>query len=199
MNQDLDLLIRFVSGDIEAKEFESKLYASSSIEDYLSDDPDLPPYSYIGGDNYLFLISQDYKDPGGVLNAQGAVEQFLERKGIEFDKTEKHSDLYDLILEAQPKWLDVESKFISEKYLSKLEGLSKEKAIKKLQEFLFRDFKCVNSKPEWIQSPTWPIINGEPLIFLGQIEIEKYFHDIAAAYIFHNPADDSTETIIQVS
>lgn len=199
MNQDLELLVQFVSGKIEAKQFESSLYASSSIEEYLSDDPDLPAYSYIGGDNYLFLISQDYNDPGGILNAQGAVEEFLERKGVEFNKTNRHGEIYDIILKAQPRWLDIDSKHIAERYLPKLEGLTKESTIKKLQESLLKDFKCVNSQPKWIQSPAWPIVEGEPLIFLGQIEIEKYFHDTAAAYIFHNPKDDSIETVIQVS
>lgn len=199
MNQDLELLIKFVSGQIEPRDFESGLYASSTIEEYLANDPDLPANSYIDGDNYLFLVSQDYSDPGGVLNAQGAIEQFLDRKGIEFKKSERHSELYDIVLNAQPEWLDVDSKYIAENYLPKLGGLSKKKATSELKKCLLQDFKFIASPPEWIQSPSWPICNGDPLIFLGQIEIENYFHDTAMAYVFHNPKGDSTETIIQVA
>lgn len=34
--------------------------------------------------------------------------------------------------------------------------------------------------------------------FLGQVEINNYFHDEAAAYVFHDPKSDGCETVIQV-
>lgn len=153
MNQDLEILLEFVSGKIDASSFQAKLYASSSIEKFLSDDPGLPAYSYIGGDNYLFLISQDYNDSGGVLNAQGAIEQFLERKNIPFNKTDEHSELFDIILKAQPESLDVDSKFISKKYGADIDGLDKETAIDKLRDNLLNDFKFIKWAKKWIQSP----------------------------------------------
>jgi hypothetical protein len=199
MSQDLELLLDFVSGNIDAESFESKLYASSTIEEFLSNDPDLPPYSYIDGDNYLFLISQDYSDLGGVINAQGAVEQFLERKHVPFMKTEKHNKLFDLILEAQPEWLDIDSKYIAERYISDIEGLNKKDALKMLKEKLLSDFTFIKRAPKWIQSPAWPIVDKVPLVFLGQIDIDNYFHDTAAAYLFYDPKNGSSETIIQIS
>lgn len=36
------------------------------------------------------------------------------------------------------------------------------------------------------------------MVFLGQIEIENYFHDAAAAYVFHDPKTNDTDTVIQV-
>jgi hypothetical protein len=38
-----------------------------------------------------------------------------------------------------------------------------------------------------------------PLVFLGQIDIRNYFHDEAAAYVFHDPVTGVTETVIQVA
>jgi hypothetical protein len=199
LNEDLKLLIDFVSGKINVEVFEAQLYASDTIENYLSNDPTLPAYSYIGGDNYQFLISLDYKDPGDILNAQGAIEEFLDRKGIEYKSNPESRDTYDLILKAQLDWLDIDSKYISEKYLPALEGMDKTEAINKLKSNILNDFKYVNEPPKWMQSPCWPISRGKPLVFLGQVDVENYFHDVGAAYVFYDPENDSTETVIQVS
>ncbi len=198
MNQDLDFILEFLSGKIGAKEFEERLYASETIEEYLSDDPNLPHDSYIQGDNYLFLISQNYNNPGGVVNAQGALEQFLDRKGIKYKSSDIHHKLYNLILKSQPKWLDIDSMYISEKYFSKIIDLNSKEASKELKAMILSDFKYIKSPPKWLQSPDWPIVNDVPLIFMGQLKIEKYFHDEAAIYVFYDANNGKTETIIQV-
>ena len=197
MNTDLKLLIDFVSGEMEPKAFESKLYASNTMENYLSDMPDYPRIGYFGDGAYLFLISQDYDDPGAALNAHHVVQQILKRKGADFNSSDRFERLYDLIQDAQPKWLDVSPKFIAAKYFSIIKHLPRKDAKKKLRSYLLRDFKFIKNHPKWLQSPKWPIQNESPMVFLGQINIEEYFHDTAAAYVFYDPYDGHTETIIQ--
>jgi hypothetical protein len=65
-------------------------------------------------------------------------------------------------------------------------------------------FPALVERPKWIQNPNWPMAGGEPMWFVGQLEIAirdketaaKWFHDDTSIYIFiskHAPP----EVIIQ--
>ena len=63
-------------------------------------------------------------------------------------------------------------------------------------------FRTLTKVPDWIQSEDWQFVNGEPMIFVGQINIEPYprlFHDQAAFYLFWDAKTGLTEVVIQVS
>ena len=55
----------------------------------------------------------------------------------------------------------------------------------------------VSDPPEWIQSPCWPHSAAGPLVFLGQLKVDQYFHDLATVYVFHDPANGECQTIVQ--
>ena len=55
----VDRLVDFVSGRMSVADFERVLYADPRFEATLSDDPDLPPGSYVGRSNHLYLIQLD--------------------------------------------------------------------------------------------------------------------------------------------
>jgi hypothetical protein len=49
------------------------------------------------------------------------------------------------------------------------------------------NFRSIKEIPKWIQSPTWPLVNEQPMIFLGQIDIKKnplIYHDDTSIYVF---------------
>jgi hypothetical protein len=105
---------------------------------------------------------------------------------------------FNLILKAQPRRLDVDPSYVQNHILPAGEG----KAGKALTEWLkgeFRKrFRFVKRPPKWIQSPDWPINDNGPLVFLGQLNVENYFHDAATVYVFHDPVTGACSTVIQV-
>lgn len=198
MEEAIAKIVAFVEGHMEPAEFEQTLYGDPEIEHALNDDPTLPPRSYVGASTFLFVVEQDFSSPDGVLNAHGALAQYLERKGIAFKPTKSHAELYDIILDAQPKWLHVPVDWLNKNVLSGAEGRKKKELRDWLRKRLLELFKYRGKPPKWIQSPNWPIGENGPLVFLGQLKIPDYFHDEAAAYLFHDPTTGRCETVIQV-
>lgn len=51
-------------------------------------------------------------------------------------------------------------------------------------------FIALGRRPEWIQDPQWPFVDGKPMVFAGQIDIAvrdestDFFHDDTSLYIF---------------
>lgn len=200
MADPLETIKRFVDGSLPATEFRDTLYSDESFERLLSHDPDLPATHYARRDGglYYFLIAQDYDDPGGVLNAHGALCEYMDRNGIAYAKSNKYSDFYALVLEAAPNWLDPDHKFVVEHIMPDADGREGDDLRAWLSARLLERFKCADKPPEWIQSPCWPVNEHGPLVFLGQLDVNNYFHDLAAAYVFHDPISGKCETIIQV-
>jgi len=70
-----------------------------------------------------------------------------------------------------------------------------------INQHIITKFKAVANPPKWMQNPAWPCDkSGEPMVFIGQIILEKnagIFHDDASFYLFYSFSGE-TETIIQV-
>lgn len=200
MQEPLELIKRFVRGDLEPRDFRDALYSDDRFEALLVDDPNVRNTNYVvaAGGVYYFVIARDYDDPGDVLNAQGALCDFMDRNHITYERSSKYSDFYDLLLGASPPWLNPDSKYVAENILPDAEGRTGSELQKWLSRKLREQFRCAGDPPEWIQSPCWPISVNGPMVFLGQLEIKNYFHDFAVAYIFHDPATGACETVIQV-
>ena len=199
MSAAIDHIRKFVEGTLNVAEFEQALYNDPSFEQILADDPDQPTPSYVGRSLYHYLIALDYTDPGGVLDAQGALEDFLRRKGVAVSPTDTYSAFYDLVLAAQPGWLDVDPKYVQDRLMPDANKRSGVELREWLKERLLKEFRFASQPPEWIQNPEWPIVEGRPLVFLGQLEVEGYFHDEAAVYVFHDPETGECQTVIQVA
>ncbi len=114
----IDILLRFVAGKIDVKEFENELYTNEEMSQLLQD----PTLNWTGTyidkslNLYYYLIELPYSCIEGKLNAVGALELFFQRKGIEYSKSSKDTELYDLLLATQPKYIDIDSSFF-EKYI----------------------------------------------------------------------------------
>jgi hypothetical protein len=198
MNDAIASIVAFVEGRTEPADFEKLLYGDPEIERTLSDDPMLKPGTYIGSSTFLFVLEQDFASPGGVLNVHGALSQFLERRHIAFKPTNAYAELYDIILKAQPRWLDVPVDWLKQNVLPASNGRRKKELQDWLREQLLALFKYRDKPPKWIQSPNWPIGENGPLVFIGQLRVPNYFHDEASAYIFHDAKTGRCETVIQV-
>ena len=187
--------------------FAELLSKNSAFEQLLDDAKELPKPSYITKDgctntyHYLLNLKPIIMNHrlSYALNAQGALEQFLNRRGIAYISTDKYRKLYELLLDAQPSWLDVDMEYFQTQVLALAPIDLKKVALKKwLREKLKELFKFVSKPPHWIQNPQWPIQDCRPLVFLGQFALKDYFHDNAAVYVFHNKESGECKTVIQV-
>lgn len=196
----LNTIKRFVAGQMTPPEFRDRLYNDDTFETLLTNDPNLTASNFVSssGSAYHFVIAQDYDDPGGILSVQGALCDFMDRNNIEYAKTKRYSDFYALILDVQPRWLAVDSKYVAKAIMPH----AGERSGIELREWLASEFRTrfryANKPPKWIQSPAWPIGENGPLVFLGQVGIKDYFHDEAAAYVFYDEQSGRCDTIIQV-
>ncbi|WP_338509919.1 hypothetical protein VRC22_24385 [Pseudomonas poae] len=67
-----------------------------------------------------------------------------------------------------------------------------------LKEKIKTDFRCHKTQPKWLQGPEWPIENGKPMVFVGQLDISELSHDSAQAYLFFDDDKKTFHTITQV-
>jgi hypothetical protein len=195
----LATIVGFVEGRVTPSDFARMLEQRPESEALLADDPKLPSSSYVGHSVFLYLLELNWSKPGDVLSAQGALAGWLERHSIPHSRSTEARELFELLLDAQPRWLDLDTKWLKEEVLSKSGGLAGAKLKKWLREELLGRFRYVTRPPKWIQSPSWPIGPNGPLVFLGQVDVPNYFHDAAAAYVFHDPVSKECKTILQIA
>jgi hypothetical protein len=199
MEKGMEFLKDFVEGNIDIKIFEKELYENSDLKELLDDDS--IKWKYLNKSSpYLYLLELDYNNIGDKINAQKTIELFLKEKGVKFIENKQISDEYSLILDAQPKYLDVDKIFI-QKYIFPNDKNKTKKEIKEYMKEKFNEyFKYQNKPPKWIQNPQWIIKNDIPLYFLGQMEIKdcKLFHDNGYIYIFVDEKTKEIETVMQL-
>lgn len=204
---EMQAILDFVSGTTPPEEFAKLLAENSSFEKLLDDAKELPNPSYITkegcANTYQYILKlnstilKKYR-LSYALNVQGALEQFLHRRGIAFTSTDKYRTLHSILLDTQPSWVDVDMDYFQTHIFVQVSDNLKSAAFKKALREKFKElFKFASKPPRWIQGPAWPILNGRPLVFLGQLEIKNYFHDTAAAYVFHDKESGECKTVIQ--
>lgn len=193
----LEMIKKFVAGEISATVFKDYLYASSEIEHLLNTDPNLGGNNYAWPSVYHFLLGQDLDRARGALNCQGALTDFMDRNGYQYVRTDAYEKRSNLIRNSQPKWLDAPGDWIEQHVLNR----ANDRVGKELQQWvkaeLLQLFRYVKKPPRWLQNPAWPIRDDKPLVFLGQVDLDSYFHDCTSIYVFHDPLTNKTENVIQ--
>ncbi len=201
MENEIKILTDFVEGVISPEVLEKYIFENSNFEELLSDKTINLQGTYLARTNvYFFLMELNLKSLDGVLNAQGALELFLTRKGINFKASKKYKDEYSLILSTQPKYIDADMNFIEKYILPNDMTKSKLELKKHIKENFSRLFMYETKPPKWIQNAEWIIKNNKPLFFLGQLDIKNndIFHDDGAVYIFIDQETGQIETITQL-
>lgn len=193
----LDLLIGFVEGRLDGPELDAAL-ATEDMKELLGvfENPRYPALT----NHYRRLYNkQDRTTLGGLVNSEGIIEDFLRQAEIAFHPARRFGSIHMLILKALPDYLDPPLEFLIEKIVPAENELSDAQKKKLIKERLKEYFKYVDKPPKWIQSPDWPIRDGKPLIFVGQLPIDasELFHDQGAVYLFFDPAQGDFETVSQ--
>lgn len=192
----LDVLVSFVEGRLDGTALDAAL-AAEEMKALLEvfEDPRYPALT----NHYRRLHRQDRTSLGGLVNSEGIIEDFLEKAEVSCRPANRFGSLHSLILQAVPRYLDPPLEFMIEKIVPCDGALSDAQKKKLIKERLKEYFRCLDKPPKWIQDPDWPIRDGKPLVFVGQIPIDAsdLFHDKGAAYLFFDPADGSFETVAQ--
>jgi hypothetical protein len=193
----LDTLIAFAEGRLDGPALDAAL-ATEEMKALLSvfEDPRYPALT----NHYRRLFNkQDRTTLGGLVNSEGIIGDFLQQAEISFRPAKRFGSAYSLTLKTVPDYLDPPLEFMTEKILLLDSDLSDTQKKKLIKERLKEYFKYVDKPPKWIQNPDWPIRDGKPLIFVGQLSIDapELFHDKGAAYLFYDPANGEFETVAQ--
>ena len=186
----------FVSVQLDTTAFEQLLYTDAATEHLLSAQP-APKYAHTGHTLYHYLIALDLRNPADALNAQGALRDFLQAAGIAVAVSDKPAELHALLLAAQPKWLDVDPGYVASLLDTAPQHAKKSERTQWLRATLLELFRYAKKPPRWLQAPAWPIGPQGPLVFLGQLAVDGYFHDEAAVYVFHDARTNECRSILQ--
>lgn len=200
MAKEIQILTQFIEGNLSPKEFEEQLFTNPILETFLSAADINWKGTYLEGTTlFLFLAEQDYNSPTGILNAQGTIELFFKKAGIEVTPSNKYAEEYNLISMLSPKYIDADSEFIEKYILPSDKTLSKTEQKQLIKNRYTELFKFQSKPPKWIQNPQWPIKNDKPLFFLAQVDIKdcEFFHDNGSIYLFLDPETKTIETIQQ--
>ncbi len=196
----LQIIINFVEGKISNENFEKKFKTNKDLDKLLSDASLDWKETYIKTNPYDFIQTQNATKLGGALNIQGALEFFLKKKNINCTPTKKYSDLHNLILDSQPKWIDMDTEYFLEHIMPKKHSMKKIELKKYLRNKIKNKFKFIKKPPTWIQGAEWLIANNVPLIFIGRMKVEQcnFFHDNGAIYIFLDQNTENFQTVLQL-
>jgi len=122
------------------------------------------------------------------------VKRYFVRRKKKLNFTNKDSDLYGLLVEIQPDWLDIrDENFLLSILNAAPENLIQTKKIRFCKDKIKELFRYDSKPPKWIQSPEWPIVNGQPLVFKKQSK--ETLDDERVYYYFYHPTTKE-ETII---
>ncbi|MFD0715534.1 hypothetical protein [Paenibacillus sp. GCM10027626] len=198
MSSAVNTLKKFVEGHMETRAFEDILYQDPDIEALLSTERP-PQFASSSHTLYHYLIALNFGSPIDVLNAQTALGEYLEEQGIEVNVSSDKAEMVELIAAAEPKWLQLDLTYVQTIIEGAPETLLQSALKKWLKQRILELFRYAKKPPRWLQAPAWPIGANGPLVFLGQIAIPDYFHDEAAAYVFHDPVTKQCQTVLQVS
>ena len=178
----MDIVKSFVSGEMKPREFEQVLYRDKDLENLLLRNPPLPPYVKEDG-LYLYLISKDYDSLEDMSNARDALCRFLRNHGIDATPSDDIRKRIDEKYKILPKWLQISDEMYDEIRKS-ADGLTGSDFISFMKDEIKRRFVSLNKPPKWLQDVCWPILDGKPLIFVGQLDISKIRHDTSYVYVF---------------
>lgn len=195
LSVELQDIIDFCEGRLSPDHFYT-LVQKSDAEVLFDDAPSIPPYTQSRGMLHYYLIEQNYQKIEAVLNVQDCLTRFLEEKNIKIKPEKDTMELFDIVLKAQPPWLDLPSEYVAS-LLKGTENLDAGKKVSYLKNILKEKFKFMKKPPKWLQSPAWPIHDGIPLFFIGQLDVSELYHDKAQLYIFWDKAKERFHEVVQ--
>lgn len=121
------------------------------------------------------------------------------------------TSIYMLILKVGAKYgVDPSMSIASEEFfrrtLAEYKGdKSQADILRWLEDIISSNFLAFDQLPEWIQEPEWPFTSGQPMIFVGQVNVKRNasivaqntIHDDTSYYVFIPQERGTPQVIIQ--
>jgi hypothetical protein len=192
----LDFIKRYLEGELSDDIFFEGIYKDQELQNILEHEKDIPPYTNEGSLLQFLLIGGNAKKLEFIIDVKDVLRQFLVKKNVKFIYSEKSNDIYNILLKYQPKWLDINPEYFST-IIKNYNGKNKKEIKEEIREKIKNDFIYMKNPPKWLQSPNWPIENGQPLIFIGELDMGELLHDMSKVFIFYNKAKDTFSNIKQ--
>jgi hypothetical protein len=143
-----------------------------------------------------YLILEQMPLLGRERNSQAWLADFLSAVGMAATPTEAYARRSDLMLKVQPRWLDLPNAYLAD-LMAEHEGKTGKDLESALKQSIEDRFKYLSQPPTWLQAPAWPIKNGRPLVFVGQLDTTPIRHDSACLYVFYDADAGTFETVEQ--
>lgn len=166
------IIVQFVEGKMTPEEFYKYLYSCDSLVSILMGEVQLPQWAgNIAINLYYFLIEGDPNDDGYMRDAKELLGTYLKKNGFEFVQDTTSLKNYEIVSKAMPKWLDVSTDYFKEILADSLATPAHK--VSAIKEKIKKDFEYLKRPPRWLQDPDWPIEDGIPLIFIGDLELDR--------------------------
>jgi len=182
MHTDTQIAIGFVEGRVCPAAFAERLYASGELDELFSD-PTANPSS--GSTPALYaLVALNYAHAADIYDARVLVAEALTAHGFTVQLPETAADEMNLQLAIEPSWARV-----TDRYFAKLRARSGSRKGVDLESWFTAEmrvrFRCLARRPRWLQAPDWVYDeSGEPLSFVGQLDVTALHHDTTFVYVF---------------
>lgn len=206
MNKELQVIIDYVEGKLDANNFRKEFNNNNKLQKLLRQKLDVK-YGYLKQHDFnlynLFKFGYDYKNENWdtvsiMYGLQCELKMYLMENKVHFSAYEKYKIDYDFLINIQPDWLDIiDDQGLFDKLLEELpKDLSKTKQIAWGKARLKELFKYDKTFPRWVQGAEWPIVNGKPLVFSHQSKEKK--EDERTYYYFYDPETKEQIVVTQM-
>ena len=160
--QMIEIAKNFLSGKINFEELIDVFLRNNKILTYFSN------YTYKNRNRNFYTKEQLEKLDNTYWVRHDLYNQmysFLYVIGIEFDEYVPEYAIYRKIDKVCPEWFQADIFFLQKKFNNLIELIESNQ----LEEELKKLCKCQDGNiPNWLQGAKWPIINGEPAVFVKQ-------------------------------
>lgn len=177
----VNIMLEYVKGNISTESFWNKLNGEYYVKKILIKNKNLYSFRHLLSNTE----SQDLTKLKTRIQIYWMIKHFFKNKKIVTFNIEEENYLF--YSQIQSEWIDIEDEeFLNSIIKASPTNLSKDKRIKWCKNRILELFKYVNNPPEWLQNPEWPIVEGQPLIFIKQSHKVDDYTTNSIKYIFYN-------------
>lgn len=130
------------------------------------------------------------------MKAQAGAALLPERHGIFASPVNVSAENLNLLEPVPPNWLDLGESYVRA-LIAEAGNLQGAELKTWFKNELRERLRFLSTAPKWVQSPCWPLRDGVPLVFLGQLSAGGLLHDDSQVYVFMHPASAEIVTLVQ--
>jgi len=188
----------FVEGSTPPEELIAALTKDEGVSAFFEQRPP-PLFAKSCATAFEYLLGVNTRNPNQVHDARKHVALLLGKEGVTtvlddsaLQSSKKLHGLY-------PSWVDVPADVLTG--FVEAAGKRSEKDLKAfVKERIAERYRCLKKPPSWLQGSNWPHdAEGNPLVFVGQLDLGELMHDTGAVYVFIDPKTRAVRSVVQTT